>query len=153
VVVTSDLSSLGGLAPGEYDGMALGMAHGEVVAIEANGKIHMPQRQCLAGSGSTMLQCMNQLHSTRLLSEDELWRVASGNALRLLGAKAAAAVRRRSAELGASRDSHRASCPRRARLARLPSVAGPLVRLTQRGFEPVAPPGHVIASASVAVLM
>ena len=85
VIVTSDIVSVGGLEPGDYSGEAIGLAAGEVARLEPSGKLHMPARECLAGSGSTMLQCMEHLRSLEILSEKELWQVAFRNPLRAIG--------------------------------------------------------------------
>jgi N-acetylglucosamine-6-phosphate deacetylase len=53
----------------------------------------MPERKCLAGSGSTMLQCMNHLHSLGLFTEEELWQVAYHNPLQAIGMEAAGSKR------------------------------------------------------------
>jgi len=87
VIVTSDIVSVGGLAPGDYSGAAIGLAAGETVRLEPTGKLHMPSRECLAGSGSTMLQCMDHLRAMGVLGERELWQVGFGNPLRALGLK------------------------------------------------------------------
>ena len=103
VLVTSDIVHLGGLPPGDYVGSEAGLGGDEIVRVEEGGKVHMPRRKCLAGSGSTMLQCMNHLHSLRLcsLTRRELTRtVCFDNALRLLGDAAAEQVRARARELG-----------------------------------------------------
>ena len=72
IIITSDIVMVGGLPPADYDGDEVGLAAGEVVRLEANGKCHMPIRGCLAGSGSTMLQCMKHLESLDILSEVRL---------------------------------------------------------------------------------
>jgi len=78
-VVTSDASPLAGLAPGSYEWL------GKTVLIEHNGKIHCPESGGLAGSGSSMIECMNHLASLKLLSEEDLWKVGRDNPLKLLG--------------------------------------------------------------------
>ena len=69
IIITSDIVMVGGLGPGDYEGDQIGLAPGELVRLEADGKCHMPARGCLAGSGSTMLQCMRHLESLDILSE------------------------------------------------------------------------------------
>ena len=81
VVVTSDIVSLGGMPPGDYDDSGLG----DTCRLEPSGYLHMPSRNCMAGSSRTMLQCMNHLHSLRLLNPSELVQVGFHNPLRLLG--------------------------------------------------------------------
>ncbi|MBR7156037.1 MAG: amidohydrolase family protein [Lentisphaeria bacterium] len=78
VIVTSDATSLTGMKPGKY------VTLGQEVVLEANGKLHIPERQCLAGSASTMAMCMNFLESLDFLTEAELFRLGRGNALDLL---------------------------------------------------------------------
>ncbi len=80
-VVTSDLSALAGLDPGKYE------SSGSQVVLEPTGKIHIPERNCLAGSGTITLRAMNHLASLGLLSEKEMWDVGFHNPLRLLGIK------------------------------------------------------------------
>ena len=105
-IVTSDIVCLGGMPAGTYDGAAVGLGNaGEDIVREESGKVHMPARACLAGSGSTMLQCMNHLSALRRLPEDEtrlagLLSVGIENPLRVLGDAAADAVRARAAEDG-----------------------------------------------------
>ena len=79
VIVTSDASSPTGLPPGRY--MTLNVE----AVLEANGKLHIPERKCLAGSASTMAMCMNFLDSLDFLTEDELRMLGRDNALKLLG--------------------------------------------------------------------
>ena len=79
VIVTSDASSPTGLTPGKY--VTLGVE----AVLEANGKLHIPERKCLAGSASTMAMCMAFLDSLDFLSCDELRRLGRDNALKLLG--------------------------------------------------------------------
>lgn len=78
-VVTSDASALAGMPAGEYQ------YFGMTVEIEPSGRIYSPTTQGLAGSHSTMIECMNYLASLGLLCENELWRVGRDNTLRLLG--------------------------------------------------------------------
>lgn len=83
-VVVSDAAALGGMPPGVYT------AFGKTVEIEPSGRISSPQSQSLAGSHSTMLECMNYLASLSLLDEAGLWQVGYENPLRLLGKDPAA---------------------------------------------------------------
>jgi N-acetylglucosamine-6-phosphate deacetylase len=78
-VVTSDLAPAGGLPPGDYE------YFGVKSRLEANGRLHSPQTGTLAGSASTMLQCMNWLASLEILDEASLWAVGRDNPLHLLG--------------------------------------------------------------------
>ncbi len=79
-IVTSDASSLAGLPPGKYT-----VNNGLPVVINDAGRIYSAQTKGLAGSHSTIFECMNHLASLNLLSEDELWRVGRVNPLRVLG--------------------------------------------------------------------
>lgn len=81
-IVTSDASPLAGMPPGEYD--IFGGLH---VVLDGSGRIYSKQSESLAGSSSTMLECMNYLASLNLLTADELWRVGMVNPLRVLGMK------------------------------------------------------------------
>ncbi|HUT25197.1 MAG TPA: N-acetylglucosamine-6-phosphate deacetylase [Sumerlaeia bacterium] len=78
-IVTSDMSHLAGMAPGNYT------FHGARVVLEENGRLHREGAYQLAGSASTMLPCMNVLASLGELDEDGLRRVGCRNALDLLG--------------------------------------------------------------------
>ena len=79
VIATSDVAPAGGLPPGEYE------FFGTFTRLEANGRLHSPQTGTLAGSASTMLQCLNWLASLEVLDEGGLWAVGRDNPLRLLG--------------------------------------------------------------------
>jgi N-acetylglucosamine-6-phosphate deacetylase len=81
-IVTSDASPLAGMPPGHYK------IFGDLpVAIDETGLIYSEESQSLAGSHSTMLECMNHLASLNLLSEAELLQVGVTNPLRVLGMK------------------------------------------------------------------
>ena len=80
IAVISDSSPLAGLAPGNYKYL------NEDVVLEPSGKLHMPDRHCLAASSATMMQCMNFLASLDLLSLDELVKVGLTNPCKLIGA-------------------------------------------------------------------
>ena len=79
IIVTSDASSPTGLPPGKYETL------GVMAVLEANGKLHIPERKCLAGSASTMAMCMSFLDSLDFLTCDELKTLGRNNALKLLG--------------------------------------------------------------------
>ena len=79
LIVVSDASPLAGMPPGCYN------YNGEDVILEENGRLHNPGRNCLAGSSSTILECMNHLASLKLLSPDELMQVGFYNPLKLIG--------------------------------------------------------------------
>ncbi len=78
-VVVSDASSLAGLEAGTYEVM------GEKVVLEEGGRLYNPETGYLAGSSSTMLECMNHLASLGLISSDELVAMGFHNPLKLIG--------------------------------------------------------------------
>lgn len=82
-IVTSDVSPAAGLPPGDYE------FFGVKSRLESNGRLHSPDTGTLAGSASTMLQCMNWLASLGILGEGGLWAVGRDNPLHLLGIPAA----------------------------------------------------------------
>ena len=79
LIIVSDASPLAGIPPGRYK------YGGEDVILEENGLLHNIQRNCLAGSSSTMMDCMNHLASLKLMSADELVEAGFYNPLRLIG--------------------------------------------------------------------
>jgi len=79
LIVVSDASPLAGMPSGHYNYL------GEEVILEENGRLHNVGRGCLAGSSSTMIDCMNHLASLKILTTDELIRVGYYNPLRLIG--------------------------------------------------------------------
>ncbi|MFC1552286.1 amidohydrolase family protein [Candidatus Latescibacterota bacterium] len=79
LIVVSDASPLAGMPPGRYS------YHDEEVMLENDGLLHNPGRNCLAGSSSTILECMNHLASLKLLSFDEMMQVGFFNPLKLIG--------------------------------------------------------------------
>jgi len=78
-IVTSDLMSLAGLPPGDYE------VYGRAVVLERDGWLHCKDSAQLAGSGRDMLECMNYLAGLGVLSESELEAVGFLNPLALLG--------------------------------------------------------------------
>jgi len=79
VIIVSDQASVTGLTPGRHRAM------GTEVVLEESGRLHIPEKGCLAGSSATMLECMNHLASLGFLSAEELETVGFHNPLRLLG--------------------------------------------------------------------
>jgi N-acetylglucosamine-6-phosphate deacetylase len=79
ILVTSDAAPLAGCPPGEYS------IFGTRVLLEPGGRLRSLERDNLAGSASTMLECMNFLAGLDLLSEEDLWRVGRDNPLAALG--------------------------------------------------------------------
>ncbi len=80
-IVVSDMSPLSGMPPGEYDIL------GGHAVLEANGRLHNPEKNCLSGSASTMKQCMKFLESMNFLSSNELELISYYNPLKLIGLK------------------------------------------------------------------
>ena len=79
IIVVSDQSSVTGLAPGRHHAL------GTNVVLEESGRLHIPEKGCLAGSSATMLACMNHLASLGLLSVEEMEAVGFHNPLTLIG--------------------------------------------------------------------
>ena len=84
-IVTSDASPLAGMPPGNYT-----VFNALPVVIDERGLIYSEQSKSLAGSHSTMLECMSHLASLDLLTEEELWTVGLNNPLHALGIKPSA---------------------------------------------------------------
>ena len=80
VIVTSDASPIAGMPAGRYT-----IAPGQLWILRKSGRIENPAAHCLAGSSSTMLDCLNHLASLRLLTPAELIQIARENPLRALG--------------------------------------------------------------------
>lgn len=78
-VVTSDAASLAGMPVGRYG------SFGKEVEVEESGRIFCPETGSLAGSHSTMMECVNFLASLGLLTQNELVKVGFNNPLELLG--------------------------------------------------------------------
>jgi N-acetylglucosamine-6-phosphate deacetylase len=78
-VVTSDASTLAGMPPGKYT--IFGSLE---VTIDSTGLIYSEQSKGLAGSHSTMIECMNHLASMAMLTEKELWQVGRDNPLEIM---------------------------------------------------------------------
>jgi len=78
-VVVSDASSLAGFGAGTYEVL------GTKVVLEEAGRLYDPETGYLAGSSSTMLECMNHLASLDLVSTDELVAMGFYNPLKLIG--------------------------------------------------------------------
>ncbi len=79
IVVVSDASPVAGKPPGRYRSM------GMEVILEKNGLLHDAQSGYLAGSSSTILECMNFLVSLSILGYEDLLRVGFYNPLTLIG--------------------------------------------------------------------
>ena len=81
IVVISDGAAVAGLPAGTYENTALGKS----IVLEESGKLHNPEKGCLAGSSATMLGCMNHLASLGLLGFEQLRTVGFANPLKLIG--------------------------------------------------------------------
>ena len=79
LIVVSDASPVAGLSPGAYDVL------GNHAILEPSGRLYNPEKQCLVGSASTMLDCMNVMARLGALSYADLLRVGLINPLRLIG--------------------------------------------------------------------
>jgi len=77
-IVTSDLIHLAGKSPGNYT------INDIPVVLESNRHLHCQDSSQLAGSASSMMECMNYLASIGELSEKELYLVGHDNPLKLL---------------------------------------------------------------------
>jgi N-acetylglucosamine-6-phosphate deacetylase len=77
-IVTSDLVHIAGNPPGDYD------FHGTPVTLEANGYLHCKCASQLAGSASTMMECMNYLASINEIGEKDMLEIGFENPLKLL---------------------------------------------------------------------
>ena len=77
-IVASDSVFICGMSPGIYD------FHGTSVVLDSNGYLHVQDSEYLAGSASTMLDCMNYLATLGELGPEDLLRVGFDNALELL---------------------------------------------------------------------
>ena len=80
-IVTSDLIHLGGRKPGNY------IINDIPVVLEPNGHLHLRDSSQLAGSASSMMDCMNFLASIGELSIKELIQIGYENPLNLLKTK------------------------------------------------------------------
>ena len=77
----SDASPPAGQPPGRYQ-----LFEQELV-LEESGLLWNPIEGHLAGSSSSMLECMNFLASLDLLDDAQLWQVGFDNPLRWIGAE------------------------------------------------------------------
>lgn len=78
-IITSDAAPAAGCPPGEYT------FFGTRVLLEPSGRLRNLEKDTLAGSSATLLDCMNFLAGLRLLSEADLWRVGRDNPLAAIG--------------------------------------------------------------------
>lgn len=85
VIATSDSAPAAGLPPGDY---AFFGTHARLEAPAPGavcGRLRNLERDTLAGSAATMLDCMNHLAGLNVLDESDLWRVGLDNPLAVLG--------------------------------------------------------------------
>ena len=55
--------------------------------LEKNGKLHIPNRKCLAGSSFNICQCAKYLFESDIISYEELLKLFYYNPLKLLNLK------------------------------------------------------------------
>lgn len=77
-IVTSDLIHISGLNPGHYK------LNGIPIILEPNGYLHRKDSNQLAGSTSTMMDCMNVISRIGELKLDEMNKIGHNNPLKLL---------------------------------------------------------------------
>jgi N-acetylglucosamine-6-phosphate deacetylase len=78
LLVTSDAAPAAGCPPGEYT------FFGARVLLEPGGRLRSLESDNLAGSSSTLLECMNHLAALQIFSTADLWRVGRDNPLAVL---------------------------------------------------------------------
>ncbi|MBN2302743.1 MAG: hypothetical protein JXN60_09535, partial [Lentisphaerae bacterium] len=81
-IVTSDASPLAGMPPGKYT-----IFKELPTVVDDTGLIYSEKTMSLAGSHSTIMECMNYLASLDLLSENDLIKAGIINPLRAIGMK------------------------------------------------------------------
>lgn len=84
IVLTSDVSGFGGCAAGRYTTPTV-----DVEVLEDGRIVVAGQRQFLAGSGATLLQCVQRYQQMTGLPLQQTWELASNQPRRLLGLPAA----------------------------------------------------------------
>lgn len=78
-LVVSDAASVAGMPPGEYEFL------GTRVRVCEDGAVRNLNAPTLAGSSSSMFECMNFLASAMALDEKSLWALGRDNPLRAIG--------------------------------------------------------------------
>lgn len=78
-IITSDLIHFSGLNPGQYN------LNGVPIILEPNGYLHRKDSNQLAGSTSTMMDCMNVISRLDELKLEEMKKIGHNNPLKLLG--------------------------------------------------------------------
>lgn len=79
-IIVSDASPVAGLPPGTYQTL------GNNVVLEPSGYLRSLDTGYMAGSSSTMRQCVNYMASLRFVETKDLFRMAITNPLKLIGA-------------------------------------------------------------------
>ncbi len=83
LIATSDASPAAGLPPGRYHVL------GNDAILEANGKLHNPEKQCLVGSSATLVECVAVLQSLGCFSAAAIEQLCWSNPRTLIGLNAA----------------------------------------------------------------
>lgn len=78
IIVVSDASPIAGLPPATYSTL------GNNVILEESGRLYTPETGYLAGSSSTMIDCMNYLASLQIVEENELLKMGFYNPIRFM---------------------------------------------------------------------
>lgn len=79
VIAVSDISPIAGLIPGKYE------LWNTAVILEEDGFLHCEDRPCLAGSSSTLFECMNYIASKQISTVEDMLKIAFYNPLNLIG--------------------------------------------------------------------
>ncbi len=85
VIVTSDSAPAAGLPPGDYAFFGTRARLEPPAPAAVCGRLRNLERDTLAGSAATMLDCMNVLAGQGLLDTPALWQVGRDNPLAALG--------------------------------------------------------------------
>jgi N-acetylglucosamine-6-phosphate deacetylase len=78
-ILVSDAAPVAGLPPGRYTTL------GNEVEVTADGLVVNPRTRYLAGSGRTLMQCVNRLAGSRLFAPGDLVRMSVVNPARIIG--------------------------------------------------------------------
>jgi N-acetylglucosamine-6-phosphate deacetylase len=78
IAVISDASPIAGMPPGRYQ------IWGNEAILEKNGYLHDPQKNCMVGSSTTIVECMKYLDSLSILTKEYLQKIAFDNPLKLI---------------------------------------------------------------------
>lgn len=83
LIVVSDASPAAGLPPGNYTVL------GNEAVLEANGRLHNPQKNCLVGSSATLAECVRVMEELDLVTQTQLGKMVWDNPMALIGEGAA----------------------------------------------------------------